>query len=138
MNLSRKSKVVVFQREKENQFSAEKPLSWIQCLTRQTRIRQKISLGYALAVGIAVLISVMQGYMNFQLSKIANPTQLEINQAMLDGINLSFFVGSIFMAIGLLTALFLKPAYSTENLEDGITSVRPISESHKVKRKEQD
>ena len=90
------------------------------------------------AVGIAVLISVMQGYMNFQLSKIANPTQLEINQAMLDGINLSFFVGSIFMAIGLLTALFLKPAYSTENLEDGITSVRPISESHKVKRKEQD
>ncbi|CAD2073839.1 MDR family MFS transporter [Phocicoccus pinnipedialis] len=88
------------------------------------------------AVGIAVLISVMQGYMNFRLRGVANPTILETNQAMLDGINLSFFIGSIFMAIGLITSLFLKPAYSSEKMDEGLTAVRPIGESHKIKRKE--
>ncbi len=56
MNLSRKSKVAVSPYKKSNQSSTEKPFFiWIQCLIRQTRIRQKISLGYTLAVGIAVL-----------------------------------------------------------------------------------
>lgn len=84
------------------------------------------------AVGIAVLISIMQGYMNYKLSGIVNPTEMQMNQAMLDGINLSFFVGSIFMAVGLIASFFLKQSFSVDKMNEGITSVRPIGEPHKI------
>ncbi|QYA48144.1 MDR family MFS transporter [Nosocomiicoccus ampullae] len=88
------------------------------------------------AVGIALLISVMQGYVNFKLRSIDYVTPEIENEIMIQGINLAFNVGAVFMGLGLITAFFLKRVPSGDMLDSKSFSARPVGEARKINRKE--
>ncbi|CAM3418731.1 MDR family MFS transporter [Nosocomiicoccus ampullae] len=88
------------------------------------------------AVGIALLISVMQGYVNFKLRTIDYVTPEIENEIMIQGINLAFNVGAVFMGLGLITAFFLKRVSSDDTLDSKSFSARPVGEARKINRKE--
>ena len=88
------------------------------------------------AVGIALLISVMQGYVNFKLRTIEYVTPEIENEIMIQGINLAFNVGAVFMGLGLITAFFLKRVSSGDMLDSKSFSARPVGEARKINRKE--
>lgn len=88
------------------------------------------------AVGIALLISVMQGYVNFKLRTIDYVTPEIENEIMIQGINLAFNVGAVFMGLGLITAFFLKRVSSDDILDSKSFSARPVGEARKINRKE--
>src|SRR5699024_1744061 len=88
------------------------------------------------AVGIALLISVMQGYVNFKLRTIDYVTPEIENEIMIQGINLAFNVGAVFMGLGLITAFFLKRVSSGDMLDSKSFSARPVGEARKINRKE--
>ena len=88
------------------------------------------------AVGIALLISIMQGYVNFKLRTIDYVTPEIENEIMIQGINLAFNVGAVFMGLGLITAFFLKRVSSDDTLDSKSFSARPVGEARKINRKE--
>ena len=88
------------------------------------------------AVGIALLISVMQGYINFNLNKLDVVTPEIENQITIEGINLAFNVGAVFMGIGLITAFFLKRVTSEDMMKNSTFSARPVDDGRKKIRKE--
>ena len=88
------------------------------------------------AVGIALLISIMQGYVNFKLRTIDYVTPEIENEIMIQGINLAFNVGAVFMGLGLITAFFLKRVPSGDMLDSKSFSARPVGEARKINRKE--
>lgn len=83
------------------------------------------------AVGIALLISVMQGYINFNLNKLDVVTPEIENQVTIEGINLAFNVGAVFMGIGLITAFFLKRVTSEDMMKNATYAARPVDEGRK-------
>ncbi len=78
------------------------------------------------AVGTALLISIMQSWSNFKISAIDNPTAGQVNQAMLDGINLSFFIAAILLFISMILSFFLKRVVASSNVSRGGARVRMI------------
>src|SRR5699024_6158339 len=88
------------------------------------------------AVGIALLISVMQGYVNFKLRTIDYVTPEIENEIMIQGINLAFNVGAVFMWIGVINAFFLRRVSSGDMLDSKSFSARPVGEARKINRKE--
>lgn len=83
------------------------------------------------SIGIALLITVMQTYTNITVSKMDNPTEAMINQATLEGINLSFLVGTCFLALALVAAFFLKQSSAGDTIGKSIAKARPINENSK-------
>lgn len=78
------------------------------------------------AVGIALLITLMQTYANAQLKGVSAPTETMVNAATLAGINFSFFISTILMAVSLIMAFFLKRVTSSE------TSSRSLGRTKKI------
>lgn len=87
------------------------------------------------SIGIALLITVMQTYTNITVDKMDNPTEAMINQATLEGINLSFLVGTVFLFLALVASFFLKKSSATDTIGQSITKARPINdEKRKISR----
>lgn len=78
------------------------------------------------AVGTALLITIMQNWTNFRLSGIAEPTSAQMNQAMLDGINLSFFIASVLLFISMVLSFMLKRVTAKQTIQPGLTRARVI------------
>ncbi|MCD2137432.1 DHA2 family efflux MFS transporter permease subunit [Salinicoccus halitifaciens] len=78
------------------------------------------------AVGTALLISIMQSWSNFRIAGIPDPSPEQVNQAMLDGINLSFFIASILLFISMILSFFLKRVTARSNISQGGARVRMV------------
>lgn len=78
------------------------------------------------AVGIALLITLMQTYANLQLRGIDAPTEEMVNAATLSGINFSFLVSTILLGVSLVMAFFLKRVVSSDIQGSAITRTKEI------------
>lgn len=78
------------------------------------------------AVGIALLITIMQNYANFQLRDVAEPTEAMVNEATLAGINFSFLIATILMGVALILSFFLKRVSSSETYNNDITRTKEV------------
>lgn len=83
------------------------------------------------SIGIALLITVMQTYTNITVNKMDNPTEAMINQATLEGINLSFLVGTGFLFVALIISFFIKRVGTDDVIGDSIARARPIDDNVK-------
>lgn len=83
------------------------------------------------SIGIALLITVMQTYTNITVNKMDNPTEAMINQATLEGINLSFLVGTSFLFLALIASFFLKQSNATDTIGKSLAKARPINDEKK-------
>lgn len=78
------------------------------------------------AVGIALLISIMQTYAGLQLKGVASPTEEMVNEATLAGINFSFLIATIIMAVALVMSFFLKRVTSTETYNNDLARTKEV------------
>lgn len=78
------------------------------------------------AVGTALLISIMQSWSNFRIAGIPDPSPDQVNQAMLDGINLSFFIASLLLFISMILSFFLKRVTARSNISQGGARMRMV------------
>lgn len=83
------------------------------------------------SIGIALLITVMQTYTNISVNNMNHPTEAMIHQATLEGINLAFLVGTGFLFLALIAALFLKRIGTDDVIGKSIAKARPIHDDTK-------
>lgn len=80
------------------------------------------------AVGTALLISIMQSFSNYRISGLTDPTPDQVNQAMLDGINLSFLIASILLLVSMILSFFLKRVDARATYEEGAARGRMVDQ----------